>query len=115
MPVFNVKSYYSSVMKRNLAANVFLPSKATSNADLTVITLLHGICGDCNDWIYNTNALMAAERADLAIIMPQGDNGFYLNSQLGRYCDNIIELIDKCVGWFGFSKNAQNDTFSLQF
>jgi len=112
MPLFNVKSYYSSVLKRNLSANVFLPSKVISNSKLTVITLLHGICGDCNDWIYNTNALMAAEKGGFAVIMPQGDNGFYLNSELGRYCDNIIELIDKCAGWFGFSQDSENNAIA---
>lgn len=107
MPLFTINSYYSEALKRNLTANVFLPLETMTASNLKVVTLLHGLCGNQNDWVYNTNALMAAEKAGIALILPQSDNGFFINSYLGNYGDSIIELLDRCVGWFGFSSEAK--------
>lgn len=112
MPLITVNSYYSEALKRNLTANVFIPEGSYLNSNLHVITLLHGLCGNQNDWIYNSNALMIAQQAGMALIMPQSDNGFFINSELGNYSDSIIELLDNCQKWFGFSPESADNSIA---
>ncbi len=112
MPLFTINSYYSEALKRNLTANVFLPLETVTTAGMHVVTLLHGLSGNQNDWVYNANALTAAENANLALIMPQSDNGFFINSYLGNYSDATIELLDNCVNWFGFSPDAKYNSIA---
>ena len=41
--------------------------------------LLHGIIGSCIDWLYGTRIQRWAEKRELAVVMPSGDN-----SKIGR-------------------------------
>ena len=41
--------------------------------------LLHGIIGNQTDWLYGTRIQRWAETYDLAVVMPAGENGFYLD------------------------------------
>lgn len=41
--------------------------------------LLHGILGSEKDWIYRTNLLRYVEERNIAVVMPAGENAFYLD------------------------------------
>ncbi len=60
--------------------------------------LLHGLLGNCSDWLTNTNVRRLAEERNLAVVMPSGDNSFYVdqllpNNDYGAYIGReIVEL-----------------------
>lgn len=54
--------------------------------------LLHGYSGCCNDWLLGSRIQEYAMRHNLAVIMPSGDNGFYLDDDKGL---NYGEFIGK--------------------
>ena len=41
--------------------------------------LLHGFTGNCDDWLYNAAITEIAALFDIAVIMPDGVNGFYVD------------------------------------
>lgn len=55
--------------------------------------LLHGIFGSHIDWVAGTRIQRFAEENDLAIVMPSGDNGFYVDHPSGY--DNYGEFIGR--------------------
>lgn len=57
-----------------------------SAADMTscekkypTLYLLHGVFGSCEDWLTRSRIQLYAEENDLAVIMPSGDNAFYVD------------------------------------
>lgn len=46
--------------------------------------LLHGIFGNYTDWVTGTNVQRWAEEKDLAVVMPSGDNMFYVDQEEGH-------------------------------
>jgi len=46
---------------------------------LKTLYLLHGICGNYTDWISGTRIQAWAEERSLAVIMPSGENRFYVD------------------------------------
>lgn len=75
--------------------------------------LLHGILGDHTDWTANTRIQRWAEERDLAVVMPAGENRFYLDSAAtgegwGRFIGQ--ELPRKMQRLFGLSA-AREDNF----
>lgn len=81
-------NFFSVALKRTVIVNVLLPiDKAFSYAikkgkpkPYKTLYLLHGLLGDSNDWIDNTNLRKLAEDHDLAVVMPSGENSFYVDS-----------------------------------
>ena len=41
--------------------------------------LLHGYRGNCDDWLYNSLVVDISEQFDIAIVMVEGVNGFYVD------------------------------------
>lgn len=46
-----------------------------------IIHLLHGVFGSHVDWVNGTNIQRWAEEKDLAVIMPAGENHFYVDDE----------------------------------
>lgn len=75
--------------------------------------LLHGIFGNYTDWISGTNIQRWAEEKNLAVIMPSGENHFYMDCEANgeRYSRFIgEELPRKMCELFPLS-TARKDTF----
>ncbi|MDD7740025.1 MAG: alpha/beta hydrolase-fold protein [Fusicatenibacter sp.] len=75
--------------------------------------LLHGIFGDHTDWVSGTRIARWAQDANLAVIMPAGENLFYLdNPNNGEKFGEFIgqELIDLTRKLFPLSRKRE-DTF----
>ncbi len=84
-------NYLSNALARTVPVNVILPadkvdSKTHCYAKRTkpfkTLYLLHGMFGNYTDWCANTRVQRWAEEHNLAVVMPSGDNMYYVNSLL---------------------------------
>ncbi len=108
--------FYSVSLMRTVSIEVILPvdkSVEENQEPLKTLYLLHGIIGDKGDWISNTRILKWAQEKNLAVIMPSGENRFYIN-QDGideKYSDFISkELVEITRRMFPLS-HKKEDTF----
>ena len=75
--------------------------------------LLHGICGSQVDWLNNTKLQLWAEEKNLAVVMPAGDNRFYVDQpETNDYYGMFIgqELVEVTRRMFPLSRRKE-DTY----
>ena len=80
-------NFFSDALKRTVPMQVILPAdKIGPNGPVPVpehgyktLYLLHGLLGNCSDWTANTRIQQLAEEKNLAVVMPSGDNSFYID------------------------------------
>ena len=79
-------TYVSSVLLRSVPVQVILPADklAPDGTYLPLkkyktLYLLHGLLGSHVDWVSGTRIQRWAEERDLAVVMPSGENSFYLD------------------------------------
>lgn len=73
------------------------PLTEERNDSYKMLILLHGYNGSHMDWISNTNIIAYAEENNLVVVMPAGENKFYIdNLKTGEAYGKFIgeELID---------------------
>lgn len=83
-------NYVSKALMRTVPLNVILPVDKISFATMDyenrqgkkfkTLYLLHGIFGNYTDWVSGTRIQRWAEEKGLCVVMPSGDNAFYVNS-----------------------------------
>ncbi len=85
MAVFSV-NFLSDSLGRTVPVQVILPTDKMSfdgsgkpAGPFRTLYLLHGIIGDCGDWLKGTAIERFAMDRDLAVVMPSGENGFYVD------------------------------------
>ena len=79
--------FFSSALMRTVPVNVILPvdkmavSEMEQEEDkpLRTLYLLHGVYGGYGDWILNSNIQRYADKYDLTVVMPGGENAFYID------------------------------------
>lgn len=79
----------SGSLMRTVNVNVILPADKltfpggpqTDARPYKTLYLLHGVFGSQIDWINGTNIQRWAEEKDLAVVMPAGENGFYVDRE----------------------------------
>ena len=113
-------TYMSQALWRTVPVQVILPAdKATRTGELLpprkfkTLYLLHGLHGSSMDWITRTRIIRWAEAQDLAVVMPSGDNSFYVDKPdaQNRYCEFIgKELVEITRRMFPLS-DQREDTF----
>lgn len=113
-------TYMSQALWRSVPVQVILPAdKATRTGELLprrkfkTLYLLHGLHGSSMDWITRTRIIRWAEAQDLAVVMPSGDNSFYVDkpASQNRYCEFIgSELVEMTRRMFPLS-DKREDTF----
>lgn len=114
-------SLFSQALKRTVPVTVILPSdKVLSYGDgfrkdkpYKTLYLLHGLLGNYTDWTSNTNIQRLAEDRNLAVVMPSGENSFYIdqplpNNDFGKYIGR--ELVELTRRMFPLS-HRREDTF----
>ncbi len=114
MALFQV-DFKSETLKRSVELNVILPVEKFSGPYPTLY-LLHGLTDNRNGWLHNTRIRMWAENMGLAVVMPSGDNSFYMDilvkdgclGDYGEYIGN--ELVRITREMFPLSKKRE-DTF----
>jgi S-formylglutathione hydrolase FrmB len=68
------------------------PEPYKARKPLKTLYLLHGVTGDENDWLYGTRIERYAIENYIAVIMPDGNNNFYLDNCA---CERWGEFIGK--------------------
>lgn len=121
MALFQI-DFYSKALSKITGVNVILPNDiftemvANNNnykREVKTLFLLHGYSGSNKDWLLGSRVQEMAIKYNLAIVMPSGDNSFYLDGEgTGRaYCQFVgKELVDYVAKTFRLS-NKKEDIF----
>ncbi|MGO5327023.1 alpha/beta hydrolase [Oscillospiraceae bacterium LCP21S3_A1] len=112
--------FISKCLMRTVTFNAIIPvdkfGPQAENAEqkpLKTLYLLHGIFGNYTDWVNGTRIQAWAEANDLAVIMPSGENRFYLDDEKsGELYGEFIgkELVEFTRKLFPLS-DKREDTF----
>lgn len=111
----------SKSLMRTVPVNVILPvDKLTfpgmpqrEEKPYKTLYLLHGIFGNYTDWVNGTRIQRFAEEHDLAVVMPSGDNAFYVDQPaMNNFYGEFIgrELVELTRKMFPLSRKRE-DTF----
>ncbi|MDE7011306.1 MAG: esterase family protein [Oscillospiraceae bacterium] len=109
-------NFSSNSLKRMVPIQVILPVEkleGTARGSFPTLYLLHGVTGNYTDWVSRTNIQRWAEAKGLAVVMPSGDNGFYVDHPgLHNCCGTFIgqELVEITRKMFPLSR-CREDTF----
>jgi len=113
-------NFVSQTLWRTVPIQVILPiDKLTPDGRLPepkkfkTLYLLHGLLGNYTDWVSGTRIQRWAEEHDLAVVMPSGDNAFYVDrpTSHNRYGEFIgKELVEITRRMFPLS-DRREDTF----
>ncbi|MGN0366045.1 MAG: alpha/beta hydrolase [Suilimivivens sp.] len=89
--------FYSPSLEKNAHVIVFLPSVSTDDfrqkrkthyyeksTRFPVLYLLHGSTGGCMSWCLKTGIERYAQDKGIAVVMPSGENSFYLDMAYGE-------------------------------
>lgn len=107
--VLHDEIFRSAALGREMRYRVLLPAVVPAQRKLPVVYLLHGNGGTFRDWSNYSDVARFAE-SGLALVMPQGDNSYYVNAVNGnRYEDYIIrDLITDVEAKFHIAPDRQN-------
>ena len=90
-------SFSSSSLNRLVNANVLIPADSRLGMPIRdekpfkTLYLLHGFTGDHTDWLTNTSLMEMSLLNNLAIVMPSGENSFYVDIEhSGRMYSEFI-------------------------
>lgn len=116
-------SFISEELMRKVTFSAIIPTQAKSfydpegkveneNEPLKTLYLLHGWNGHHEDWIQKTHIIELADQYNLAIIMPSGENSFYVDhpsqDNYGKFIGE--ELVEVTRNLFPLS-HKREDTF----
>lgn len=114
-------NFISESLMRTVTVNVLLPvdkimlpeKQVQESAPYKTLYLLHGILGNYTDWLNGTNIQRWADEKNLAVVMPSGENMFYLDQEkvhalYGEFIGK--ELVNMTRKMFPLS-NKREDTF----
>ncbi len=114
-------NFFSKSLMRTVDITVILPTDKFVFTDpnyeppktFKTLYLLHGIFGSTSDWINGTRIEAWANEKDLAVVMPSGENKFYVdnphsNDNFGKFIGE--ELVEFTRKTFPLSKKRE-DTF----
>lgn len=72
----------SELMRREMPYRVLLPPNFESSTEkYPVLILLHGLFGSCDNWLELTKIADYAAGRNLVLVMPEGGNGWYTDSE----------------------------------
>ena len=113
--------FMSESLKRIVPVTAVIPSDTTNfsgtgtnpaKPPYKTLYLLHGIYGSDMDMIANTNVMRLARERQLAVVMPAGENHFYVDDRNGMKYGEFIgkELVEATRRMFPLS-DKREDTF----
>lgn len=115
-------NFVSQSLSRTVTINVILPTdkmyfpgmpQREEGKPFKTLYLLHGVIGNYTDWLHGTRIQRWAEENDLAVVMPSGDNAFYVDQPWNcNYYGKFIgeELVDFTRKTFPLS-HKREDTY----
>ncbi len=107
MAVFNI-DFYSKSLARLVPLTVCLPidefpdKPPRENKPFKTLYLLNGLYGEQNAWMHITNIPQLADKYNIAIVMPAGENSFYVDDEVrcafyGKYVGEEIVAFTRSV------------------
>lgn len=98
-------NHFSKVLVRTKDIRIIMPDQICK--DTKVVLLLHGYCGDHNDWVNLGNAIRMAEKYKMVFVMPSAENSYYLNINYGDQFYTYIakEVVDVVTKTFKLPNN----------
>ena len=121
MAIFRISSM-AETLGRTVPLTVILPTDKVYFGDMPrrepgkpykTLYLLHGILGDDTDWLYGTRIARWAAEKDLCVVMPSGENMFYIDQpDPGNHYGEFIgrELVEFTRKTFPLS-HKREDTY----
>jgi len=114
-------TYFSKALARNVTITAVIPASKMvfpgtplpEKKPFKTLYLLHGILGNHADWITGSRIRMLAEENNLAVIMPSGENSFYVDDEArGNMFGEFIgvDLVEATREIFRLS-DKREDTF----
>jgi S-formylglutathione hydrolase FrmB len=114
-------NFLSKSLMRTVPINVILPVDKLTFPGMPVredkpfktLYLLHGVFGNYTDWVSGTKIQRWAEEKNLAVVMPSGDNAFYVdNPGMNNYYGEFVgkELVEMSRKMFPLS-HKREDTY----
>ena len=106
--------FMSNSIQHYTSMNVLLPVdqwNSTETGPFPTLYLLHGWGGNYRDWVCNSRIAVWAQRRGIAVVMPSGDNSYYLNyPEREEYYEKFIgeELITLTRGAFPLSTKRED-------
>lgn len=111
----------SQALMRTVPVNVILPvdkmvfpgMPKREEKPYKTLYLLHGVFGNYTDWVCGSRIQRFAEEHDLVVVMPSGDNAFYVDQPAGNnFYGEFIgkELVELTRKMFPLSRRRE-DTF----
>jgi putative tributyrin esterase len=78
-------SFQSRVLEKTMAVNVVVPQRSdvADRRPYPVLFLLHGLSGDHMAWMRLTSIERYAESHGIAVVMPDGGRGYYVDNAAG--------------------------------
>jgi hypothetical protein len=124
MAVFEI-SFFSDALGRIAPMTAIVPierphhyggSGKPASEPFRAVYLLHGYSGCNTDWIRGSRIEQLAMAHNIAVFMPSGENGFYLDDPIrGAYYSKLIceDIIDFTMGGYGALRNGlyRSDVF----
>lgn len=111
-------NFLSDTLHRRVPMQVILPTDARNECQglFKTLYLLHGLTENCTAWVSNTRIERWAIERNLAVVMPSGENSFYIEmpfgssvyGDLGAYIGQ--ELVEVTRKMFPLSSRRE-DTF----
>ena len=112
---------FSKTLMRQVMVHVILPMDKLADVDkpereekpYKTLYLLHGMYGNYMDWVSGTRIQRFAEEHELAVVMPSGDNAFYVDqSKTNNFYGEFVgkELVELTRRMFPLSRKRE-DTF----
>lgn len=114
--------FYSKELKRLVAFSAILPvdtiempgaAPAENKGTIKTLYLLHGYSGMHTDWLYGSRIQELALKHRIAVIMPSGDNSFYLDQKEREdfYGGFIGRELPEMAGKLFHLSDKKEDTF----
>ena len=111
--------FMSKSLMRTVSINVILPvdkvflGKEEEVKPFKTLYLLHGIFGNNSDWISGTRIQSWAQEKNIAVVMPSGENKFYINNEYTceKFSDFIGEELVEITRKMFHLSNKREDTF----
>ncbi len=101
-------NFRSAELEQETLINVILPEDCPEE-DIKTVYLLHGMHGDHSSWCRKTSIERYATDRRLAIVMPDGENGFYTDMKYGKRHFSYVsrELVDYTRRIFKLSRRRE--------
>lgn len=113
-------TYFATSLMKLTTFHMYLPNEAPANytegnrhydRPTKTLYLLHGFSGNTIDWVTGSLAQEVSLKYNIAIVMPSGDNSFYLDAKgTGHAYGTFVgkDIVDYVSRTFNLSKNKED-------